>query len=369
VTSIRDIAFRDIALTAGDRSLTIDLDADVDGDRLGIERLTVRAGTTRIEASGALGSIARLEGTLEAGAEPLDLDEVLETVSAFTSSAGPARGDPAGGSVPFRMVVKLAAASGSFTTYAFTDLATTIELTSGRVALAPLSVRTFGGTFNGRLDADTSRSVPQLRLSGRIDRLDVPQLLKASGSPGGITGRLGGDLSLTAAAGATDLLIRSARGSLDAAITDGTIPGLDMVRTIVLAFGKPAGAPPEGSGSAFSRLGGRFALAGGTLTTENLALTSRDFDLAGRGRLHLATGEIDARADVVLSKELTNQAGTDLRRYAQEDGRVVVPAAMSGTLQRPGVSLDLAAATRRALGNELRRRTKSFIEELFKRKQ
>ena len=85
--------------------------------------------------------------------------------------------------------------------------------------------------------------------------------------------------------------------------------------------------------------------------------------------MRLRTGAIEARADVVLSPELTAQAGTDLRRYAQEDGRVIVPATVTGTLQQPRISLDIAAATRRALGNELKRRATTFIEGLFKKKK
>jgi hypothetical protein len=72
---------------------------------------------------------------------------------------------------------------------------------------------------------------------------------------------------------------------------------------------------------------------------------------------------------VVLSTELSAQAGVDLRRYAQQDGRVVVPATIGGTLQRPTVALDTAAAMRRALGNEIQRRTKSLLDGLFRRRE
>jgi hypothetical protein len=163
--------------------------------------------------------------------------------------------------------------------------------------------------------------------------------------------------------------MRSARGSIAAVVTDGAIPGLEMVRSIVLAFGKPSGAPAAGSGSAFSRLGGTFALAGGSLSSDDLAMTSRDFDMAGRGTMQLASGALDAKVNVVLSPELTAQAGTDLRRYAQQDGRVVVPATIGGTLRQPAVAPDVLSATRRALENELRRRATTFIDELFKKKK
>jgi hypothetical protein len=164
-------------------------------------------------------------------------------------------------------------------------------------------------------------------------------------------------------------ILQSAAGSIDASIANGELPHLDMVRRVVLAFGKPSGEAPAGSGTAFSRLGGSFALDHGVLTSNDLALASRDVDMHGRAAVRLASGELDARADVALSRELTAQAGTDLRRYAQEDGRVVVPALVGGTLGQPSISIDVAAASRRAIANELQRRAKDALEGLFKKKK
>jgi hypothetical protein len=226
----------------------------------------------------------------------------------------------------------------------------------------------FDGRFQGRLDAETGGPLPVLKLNGNVAGLDVTQVMKSSGSPGGLTGRLGGRISVVGIGADAQALMRTARGTIAATVSDGTMPHLDMVRTIVLAFGKPSGTS-QGTGSAFKRLGGTFALAHSTLTSNSLALESRDFDLHGRGTLGIDSGAVSARADVALSPELTAQAGTDLRRYAQEDGRVVVPATITGSLDAPGVSLDIGAATRRALGNELQRRATSLFEGLFKKKK
>jgi hypothetical protein len=70
------------------------------------------------------------------------------------------------------------------------------------------------------------------------------------------------------------------------------------------------------------------------------------------------------RANVVLSEELTAQAGVDLRRYAQEDGRVMVPAVITGTLSEPRVAVDLAAAMNRALQNEVQRQLRGLIDRM-----
>jgi hypothetical protein len=91
--------------------------------------------------------------------------------------------------------------------------------------------------------------------------------------------------------------------------------------------------------------------------------------MGGRASLAVPNGAVDAHVDVVLSRELTAQAGTDLRRYAASDGRVIVPAQISGTLNQPTVTVDVAAAMRRALENELKRRTRGWLDDLIKRKK
>jgi hypothetical protein len=366
IQSVRVIEFRDVVLTGGAHSLRVNLSSALDGDQLEIRELTAQAERTTLRATGAIASLAKMDAQLEAHTETLDLDEVIG-IAAALSGPSPKAG-PAAPATPMRINVKLTAGEGQFATFGFRDLATSIELQPTRLLLSPLGFATFGGTFAGRLDVDTTRATPRLRLAGTIERADVAALMKAGGSPGGMTGRLGGKVALEGEGTDTATLIRTTRGTIDAAVTDGTLPGLDLVRTIVLAFGKPTGAPPEGSGSAFSRLGGTFQMSDGALRSDRIAMASRDFDLAGRGSMRIESGAVDARADVVLSEELTAQAGTDLRRYADQDGRVIVPATVGGTLSRPSVSIDVASAARRAVGNELKRRATSFLEGLFKKK-
>jgi hypothetical protein len=72
---------------------------------------------------------------------------------------------------------------------------------------------------------------------------------------------------------------------------------------------------------------------------------------------------------VILSRDLTAQAGSDLRRYAQQDGRVIVPATVGGTLEHPSVFIDVTAAAKRAFENEVKRRATDFIGGLFKKKK
>jgi hypothetical protein len=346
---------------------TFDLEASVLGDRLDVKSLTARGPTTRIDGKGTLTSIANLEGAFEVRSDVLDLSELIAIGAGLGPPDRASRAATASPS-PMHFVVKTTAPRVRFATYEFKDLSTTIDAAPAKFRLEDLSLGLFGGTFKGRLDADTHAAAPVVRLNGTLTRVNVADLLQHSGSAGGITGRLDAKVSLVAAGGDAASLLRSTRGTIEADVADGSMPHLDLVRTVVLAFGKPSGNAAEGTGTAFDHLAGTFALSAGTLRSDDLRLRSRDVDTNGRGTLGIESGAVDARADVILSPELTAQAGTDLRRYAQENGRVVVPATVGGTLANPKVFIDVGEAARRAFGNELKRRATDFIGGLFKKK-
>jgi len=79
--------------------------------------------------------------------------------------------------------------------------------------------------------------------------------------------------------------------------------------------------------------------------------------------LNLETSALYGPIDMILSEELSAQAGTDLARYTQEGSRVVLPASMGGTLEQPRITINAAAALKRGITNEIGRR----LRELFGR--
>jgi uncharacterized protein involved in outer membrane biogenesis len=364
IQSVRVISLKDVVLAAGARTLVVDLASSLDGDRLDVKSLGLRAEKTRITAKGGVSSLSRMEGKFEAEATFLDLDEMVAIASAMTSDT-----PGAGAGHRFHLTARMQAPKGQFAGHTFTDLSATVDLLAGRFSLSPVSLRIFGGGVSGTISAITSTNVPRLQVDAKLSGMNMTEVMAASGSPGAVTGTLSGTARVAANGAAAAPIMQTAHGTIAATIENGELPHLDMIRSVVLAFGKPSGAPPQGSGTAFSKLGGTFALAGEVLSSDDLSMAARDLDMDGRGRVALSSGAVDAQANVVLSRELTAQSGTDLRRYAQQDGRVIVPAVIGGTLSQPSVSIDVMAAGRRAIENELQRRAKDFLGGLFKKKK
>ena len=325
IVSVREIQFRNVTVITSLPPVTVDLDAALTGDRLDVTRLTARSEANRIDASGAITSLSRLEGRFRA--------------------------------------------TGNLTFAGFTprNLAATIAVTPTGISMPALTFGMFDGTFDGSLGVDLRTAVPQIQLSGSVARLDVAALVKNTGAAGGVTGRLVGAISVTGSGSDGSTLMRTAHGNIRINVVDGTLPYINIVRPVVLAFGKPSGAAPSGSGSSFSTLSGAFTLRDSILASQSLTLDARDFTAHGAGSLNIDSGAVDSRLDLVLSQELTSQAGTDLRRYAEQNGRVIVPATVGGTITHPTVFVDPAAAAKRAAENELKRKANSLLKGIIKR--
>jgi uncharacterized protein involved in outer membrane biogenesis len=372
VDSIGSIAFRDVTLDAGVYSMRVEMDSSLaGGDRFTVDRLQAKSAQTSFDASGEIASLASGKGRFTIDADNLDLDELMAFLTAATpagsrqiaAGAPPPQATP--GAAPYDFVIDVRAKQGRALGAALANLTTTCRVSGGAVVLDDLHLDVFGGRHRGR-GAFFGASEPRYEWRGTMEGLDVPQVAAYAGAPGSITGRLAGSVNLVAPGADPLEAMRRARGSARVAIADGKVPGLQIVRTVVLAFGKPSGAPPEGSGEAFTRVTATLAVSGQQVSTRDLTFNSRDFDMTGEGSLSLASQAIDFRTDVVLSRELSAQAGRDLYRLARDGERIVLPARITGTVAAPSVFIDVQSALQRALRNKVDDEVKRLFDRFRK---
>src|SRR5262249_10897574 len=75
VASVRVISFENVELVAPPHEMRIDLRGSLAGDRLDIERFAMRGRSSKVDGKGTISSMTRAEGSIEANADPIDLDE------------------------------------------------------------------------------------------------------------------------------------------------------------------------------------------------------------------------------------------------------------------------------------------------------
>jgi uncharacterized protein involved in outer membrane biogenesis len=239
------------------------------------------------------------------------------------------------------------------------QFAATMSMDGDRFALTPMTFGLFGGTYEGALNGRLGESM-SVTLQSRLKGLDVAQIAAFGGSPDTVSGTLSGEGTFSANGTDMSAALANASGKGSATILDGTIKRLDLVRTVVLFFGRPAPDTAAASDK-FDRIDTTFSLARQVFRADTFSMHSRDADVTGTGTLALESGTLDGIVDLALSEELSAQAGTDLARFTRENDRVILPAKLGGTLEQPTITINALAAARRGIQNEIQRRLKGLF--------
>ena len=373
LVSIDTIAFRNVRINFDKGSATVSLESSLNGDRLDIRSFELASSVTTLKASGAIDSLSARKGKLSIDAQSLDLDGMIALLAGAPGAQGAKGAQGAqGATVPFDLTFDVTAAKGRAGGVQFDNLKTTIHATADSVRMEPFGLGVFGGRVDGKAHVDAKGADPVLTADATLAGIDMSAASAFAGQPNAITGRLAGDLHVTGSGQDPAAALAKAAGRGAVKITDGVIPNLHLVRTIVLAFGKPAVDSTSG-GDRFSTIAGTMQLANSVVRFTDLAFASPDVDLQASGTVSLASGAIDIAGRAMLSEALTAQAGRDLVRYTAENKRVTVPVTVSGSISAPRVGVDAGSVLRRAAGNEVKReiqkRTGGLLDRLTGKKK
>jgi len=249
----------------------------------------------------------------------------------------------------------------------FANLTANASVAGGVVTLDPLTFDVFKGHYQGRMTVDGNGAAPVFTWKADLSGVDMTSLLAYAGSPGAMTGTLSGTIDLEGSGADAAQAMKTMKGGGKVHVTDGTLPHLDLVGDVFRALGRP-GETPEGSGEAFTTMGGTFALANGALTSSDLTFDSRDVDLDGTANVALDKGTMDVRANLRLSEELTKRMGTDGQRLLSQNGQATMPATVTGAIDAPTVKIDVGSVMKNAAQQELKKQIDKGIGNLLKKK-
>ena len=352
VVSIREISLRDVRIRSRGREVRVTADSSLKGSHLTLSRFSAESGSTALHVEGEAELEPNIDVKLKANANKIDVDELLALADAFTPEQRAARrGSP---QRPMHVAAQIQSDTATAAGVQVKQFSAQMVLDGDRFILSPLTFGLFGGSYDGSLNGRLGNNMT-VTLRSHLKGLDVAQLAAFGGSPDTISGTLDGEGTFSAQGVDMAAVLASANGKGAASIVDGTVKRLNLVRTVVLFFGRPAPETRTATDQ-FERIDTSFSLANQILSADTFSMHSRDASLKGTGTLNLERKALDGTIDMVLSEELSAQAGTDLARFTREENRVVLPARLSGTLQEPRITINATAAIRRGLQNEIERR-------------
>lgn len=280
----------------------------------------------------------------------------------------------------------------------FNDLQSKVNMQNQILRLDPLSLNLYGGAYQGSAQIDMNSQVPDFALNGRANSVDLNQFVTAlMGSKSVAYGTTSASFNLRGRGQGSDQLMKSLSGNGNVAISNGKITSFDLMKQVEI-FGRFAGLPAGGAGTAFSSLKTNFHIDRGRLTTDDLQIIMDDLQVNGSGSMQLGdvvmtNYEILAKLSPALSNRVTGSrestTGGGLRDiigkvtsaaggFFTEGDSVVVPLKMSGPLRQPSFGLNASVvqkrATERLIGKPGEKSTKpedavKGLLDIFKKKK
>lgn len=367
LVSIDEIVLKDVEVVSGGRTLRGDIEIVPQGQGLVIRRIALGAGETAIDITGRITDFAGPKGEIAVKSGALDMDQLLAFVNDFTAGAGLAASEPAaapGASAPaappagMDMTLTLLADSAKMGGLTLDRLNGKARVNGRELALDPVSFGIFGGEYQGALALTPGET---LRFSGKstLANIDVAAATAFAGSPDTITGRLSGRLDFSGSGADPAVVVKTVAGQARVDITNGVVKNLGLVNSVVVATSMRPGALSQATASAksgsndepFTKIGATLDIGDGAIRTNDMVFEAKDLVLTAQGVVNLVASTLDLKGRVQLSEALTQQAGSDLVKYTQEEGKVTLPATVSGTFDAPSVKIDAGDMAKRALKN------------------
>ena len=263
-----------------------------------------------------------------------------------------------------------------------TDMQSKIAMANNVITLDPLSLKLFGGAYQGSARIDQSQNPAEIALNGNFNGLDINQFLSSSGQKSAIYGRADGSLNVRGRTGdAPDALAKTLVGNGFIAISDGKFASFDLMKQVEL-LGKLVNLPTGGAGTAFRSLKTNLRFDRGRMTTSALQLLMDDLSVTGEGAMQLGNApsvdyDLLARLSPGLTKRVMPQSGdagvgsliqglskvtSKLGNFFVEGDAMVVPIKMSGPMNQPAFGLNSSMLEKRAK----ERLVESFSDRLNK---
>ena len=379
------IDIEDAALPDGKLAMPVEasLKADVGQERIELTtRTTVEE--SRIDASASVNGFATPRIGFDLQADKLDLDRIAPPAAQPAAAPKPATTDaPAAPAedAPIDLSVlegleldgKLAIGELLASGIQASDVRATIKATGGRLDVAPLTARLYGGSLDAKLSAQAQGN--RVGVEAALADVSVGPLLEAAAGNRLIEGNGALDVRLTSAGATVEAMKRAVDGKASLALVDGAVRGIDLGERIrqareLLGRGESEQTASDATKKTdFSSMSISFDIADGIASSNDLDLKSPLLRVGGEGRIDIPASTIDYTARPSLVATSAGQGG----RERDDLHGLTIPVRVTGPLAAPGWQIDWASAAREMLeskaGEKLKESLAPQVEELRQQRE
>ncbi len=241
-----------------------------------------------------------------------------------------------------------------------TNVHANVSLNNGLIQLNPVTANLYNGTESGTITLDMRPAQPVYAVNMKTDKVDANKLLSSVSSvKQTLYGALASNVNASFSAPTSDAIARGLNGTLVLNLSNGKLVGLDMLHELS-TVGKFLGLAHSSQGfTNVAQLTGNFDVKNGVAQTNNLKAVIDGGTLAAVGLVDLGKQSLNMHVTAVLNKALSQQVGGNQvggfmnTALANNQGELVLPVIVTGTLQHPQVEPDVKMIAQMRLQNLL----------------
>ncbi|MEQ1870344.1 MAG: AsmA-like C-terminal region-containing protein [Vicinamibacterales bacterium] len=383
IVSIDKVILAGIEIISGGRTLKGNIEVVPQGQGVVVEHVDLSADDMSLTATGTITDLAGPAGDIAIKAGALNVDRLIAFFNDFSGGLAGGVAEPTAstppGPTPTPSTTAAAAAPGageitpakssmhlaiSIDAERATMGGLTIEQMSGKavatdqmVTVEPLTFNLFNGQYKGGLSATLGAAQPTFRWNAKVTNINVAAATAYAGSPNTVTGTLNATVDIAGTGADVATAMKTVAGKVQLDIVNGIVKNLGIIRSVGAATKlslsglKNASAGGTNNDESFTRIGATVALANGQASTQDMRFDAADLTLQANGTAQLDGSAMNLKGRLELSEALSREINQTMLKLAQDKGRVVLPATITGSLAAPVVRVDTADLAKRALKN------------------
>jgi uncharacterized protein involved in outer membrane biogenesis len=234
-----------------------------------------------------------------------------------------------------------------------------LTIAGSQLTFTPTTFLLNGGSHSGRVTLALDADPPRWSADSRLEALDVGALLDTlAGRDARIDGI--GQVDAKLHGRVEQSFVSGMEGRAHLLISNGVLHGFPLIAAVNRAL-RLGGA--ENNDTRFERLSATLAIARGAAVTDDLVMNAGHIRVEVSGRIRFDRA-LDLRGSALVSADRVSAAVASVRELARlrnARGEIEVPLTIGGTLDSPKFALDVEAAIRHGVRDELMRRLRGII--------
>jgi AsmA protein len=262
----------------------------------------------------------------------------------------------------------LSSPSGTIADEDYTNLQTTPSLSGDVLTIESLSFGAFGGSLTAKGRYDMRDSTPRFAAVTSLKSMDLTQIFNSlvPTAPRNIRGRINLDLNITGAGKDWEIMEKTLQGQGKMEVINGALLDVNLAESVLsgpLINLIPADMRkkyPEifsSKNTEFKQLTGSATIRDGRAYTDDLVVSAAEFEARAKG-WYAFERVVDLQGPLLFSRRFSQDIigrTKELKSFADDQGRIVIPWTWSGKI--PG------AKVRPDLGYIAQKMQKGFVDQ------